>query len=187
MTTTPSQAVRKVPAPGSYALDQSHSYVSFTARHLMVTKVRGRIPVVAGHLVIGEDPQQSSVEASIDVSAVESGDPKRDEHLRSADFFHTANYPRVSFRSTEVEDHGNGEFTLVGDLTVRDVTRPVTLSGEFLGSQVSPWGDTRIGFSAETEVNRKDWGLEWNVALEAGGVLVGDKVKLTIDAEWVKE
>jgi polyisoprenoid-binding protein YceI len=187
MTTTPSQAVRKVPAPGAYALDQSHSHVSFTARHLMVTKVRGRIPVVAGHLVIGEDPQQSSVEASIDVSAVESGDPKRDEHLRSADFFHAENYPRVTFRSTSVEDHGNGEFTLVGDLTVRETTRPVTLHGEFLGSQVSPWGDTRIGFSAETEVNRKDWGLEWNVALETGGVLVGDKVKLTIDAEWVKE
>jgi polyisoprenoid-binding protein YceI len=187
MTTTPSQGVRNVPVPGSYALDQSHSHVSFSARHLMVTKVRGRIPVTAGRLVIGADPQQSSVEATIDVAAVESGDPKRDEHLRSADFFDTANYPTVSFRSTSVEDHGNGEFTLVGDLTVRDATRPVTLHGEFLGSQASPWGDTRVGFTAETEVNRKDWGLEWNVALEAGGVLVGDKVQLTIDAEWVKE
>jgi len=187
MTTTPSQSVRTVPVPGSYALDQTHSYVSFSARHLMVTKVRGRFPVTSGHLVIAEDPAQSSVEATIDVSAVESGDPKRDEHLRSADFFHAEQYPTVSFRSTGVEDHGNGEFTLVGDLTVRDTTRPVTLQGEFLGSQASPWGDTRIGFSAETEVSRKDWGLEWNVALETGGVLVGDKVKLTIDAEWIKE
>ena len=187
MTTTPSQSVRNVPIPGSYALDQSHSHVSFSARHLMVTKVRGRFPVTAGHLVIAEDPQNSSVEATIDVSAVESGDPKRDEHLRSADFFDTEHYPTVSFRSTKVENHENGEFTLTGDLTVREVTRPVTLHGEFLGSQASPWGDTRIGFTAETEVNRKDWGLEWNVALEAGGVLVGDKVKLTIDAEWVKE
>jgi polyisoprenoid-binding protein YceI len=187
MTTTPSQAVRHVPVPGSYALDQSHSHVSFSARHLMVTKVRGRFPVSAGRLVIDEDPQQSSVEATIDVASVESGDPKRDEHLRSADFFDAAAYPTVTFRSTSVDDHGNGEFTLVGDLTVRDTTRPVTLHGEYLGSQASPWGDTRVGFTAETEVNRKDWGLEWNVALEAGGVLVGDKVKLTIDAEWVKE
>jgi polyisoprenoid-binding protein YceI len=187
MSTTPSQDVRNVPAPGSYALDLSHSHVSFSARHLMVTKVRGRIPVTAGHLVIGADAQQSSVEATIDVSGVESGDPKRDEHLRSADFFDAEKHPNVTFRSTKVEDHGNGEFTLTGDLTVRDVTRSVILQGEFLGSQVSPWGDTRIGFTAETEVNRKDWGIEWNMALETGGVLVGDKVKLTIDAEWVRE
>jgi len=187
MTTTPSQTIRRIPAPGSYALDLSHSHVSFSARHLMVTKVRGRFPVTAGHLVVGQDPQQSSVEATIDVAAVESGDPKRDEHLRSADFFDAVNYPTVSFRSTKVQDHGNGEFTLIGDLTVRDVTRPVILQGEFLGSQVSPWGDTRIGFTAETEVNRKDWGLEWNMVLETGGVLVSDKAKLTIDAEWVKE
>jgi polyisoprenoid-binding protein YceI len=187
MTTTPSTALRNAPAAGSYALDQSHSHVSFSARHLMVTKVRGRFPVTAGHLDISEDPTQSSVVATIDVSAVDSGDPKRDEHLRSADFFDTENYPTVTFRSTRVHDRGDGEFTLEGDLTVRDSTRPVTLQGEYLGSQESPWGDTRVGFTAETEINRKDWGLEWNVALEAGGVLVGDKIKLTIDAEWVKE
>ncbi len=186
MTSTPSQ-VRTTPAVGSYALDQSHSHVSFSARHLMVTKVRGRFPVTAGHLEISEDPTQSSVVATIDVSAVDSGDQKRDEHLRSADFFDAEKYPTVAFHSTKVIDRGNGEFTLVGQLTVRDVTRPVTLEGEYLGSQASPWGDTRVGFAAETEVNRKDWGLEWNVALETGGVLVGDKVKLTIDAEWVKE
>jgi polyisoprenoid-binding protein YceI len=92
----------------------------------------------------------------------------------------------VTFRSTKVNDHGAGEFTLEGELTVKDTTRPVTLKGEYLGSQASPWGDTRVGFTAETEINRKDWGLEWNVALETGGVLVGDKIKLTIDAEWVK-
>ena len=92
----------------------------------------------------------------------------------------------MTFRSTKVDDHGDGEFTLDGDLTVKDTTRPVTLQGEYLGSQASPWGDTRVGFTAETEISRKDWGLEWNVALETGGVLVGDKIKLTIDAEWVK-
>jgi len=187
MTTTPSTALRNAPAAGSYALDQSHSHVSFSARHLMVTKVRGRFPVTAGHLEIAEDPTQSSVEATIDVSAVDSGDPKRDEHLRSADFFDAEQYPTVTFRSTRVHDRGDGEFTLEGELTVRDSTRPVNLQGEYLGSQESPWGDTRVGFTAETEINRKDWGLSWNVALETGGVLVGDKIKLTIDAEWVKE
>jgi polyisoprenoid-binding protein YceI len=187
MTTTPSTTLRNAPAAGSYALDQSHSHVSFSARHLMVTKVRGRFPVTAGHLDIAQDPTQSSVEATIDVSAVDSGDPKRDEHLRSADFFDAEQYPTVTFRSTRVHDRGDGEFTLEGELTVRDSTRPVTLQGEYLGSQDSPWGDTRVGFTAETEINRKDWGLSWNVALETGGVLVGDKIKLTIDAEWVKE
>ncbi len=177
--------VRYVPAAGAYALDPTHSYVSFTARHLMVTKVRGRVPVVDGRLVIDDDPQASSVEATIDVAAVESGDPKRDEHLRSADFFDTENHRHATFRSTSVEDHGDGEFTLHGDLTIRGVTRPVSLHGEYLGTQDSPWGDTRIGFGAETEVSRKDWGLEWNVALETGGVVVGDKIKLTIDAEWI--
>jgi polyisoprenoid-binding protein YceI len=178
--------VRNIPDPGSYALDPTHSYVAFTARHLMVTKVRGRFPVTEGRLVVSEDTSLSSVEATIDVSAVESGDPKRDEHLRSADFFDTENHRYATFRSTSVEDHGDGEFTLQGDLTIRDVTRPVSLKGEYLGTQVSPWGDTRIGFSAEADVSRKEWGLEWNLALETGGVIVGDKIKLVIDAEWIR-
>jgi polyisoprenoid-binding protein YceI len=173
------------PTAGTYALDTTHSYVSFTARHLMVTKVRGRFPVTDGRLVIGDDPAASSVEATIDLAAVESGDPKRDEHLRSADFFDTENHQYATFRSTRVEDHQDGEFTLHGDLTIRGVTRPVELKGEYLGTQASPWGDTRVGFSAETEVSRKDWGLNWNVALETGGVVVGDKIKLVIDAEWI--
>ncbi len=184
--TSSQSAVRNAPEAGSYTVDATHSYVSFTARHLMVTKVRGRFPVTEGRLVVAEDPAQSSVEATIDVSAVESGDPKRDEHLRSADFFDTENNRDATFTSTKIEDHGDGEFTLHGDLTIRGVTRPVALKGEYLGTQASPWGDTRIGFSAETEVSRKEWGLEWNVALETGGVVVGDKVKLAIDAEWIK-
>ena len=178
--------IRNIPEAGSYALDPTHSYVAFTARHLMVTKVRGRFPVTEGRLVVNEDANLSSVEATIDVSAVESGDPKRDEHLRSADFFDTENHRYATFRSTSVEDHGDGEFTLQGYLTIRDVTRPVSLKGEYLGTQVSPWGDTRIGFSAEADVSRKEWGLEWNLALETGGVVVGDKIKLVIDAEWIR-
>ena len=187
MATTQHSPLGYAPAAGTYALDTAHSYVSFTARHLMVTKVRGRFPVTEGKLVISEDPAQSSVEATIDISAVESGDPKRDEHLRSADFFDTDNHRFATFQSTRVEDHKDGEFTLHGDLTIRGVTRAVALKGEYLGTQASPWGDTRIGFSAETEVNRKDWGLEWNVAVETGGVVVGDKIKLAIDAEWIAQ
>jgi polyisoprenoid-binding protein YceI len=187
MATTHTSRPVVVPESGSYALDTSHSHVNFTARHLMVTKVRGTFPVAEGALVIGEDPEQSSVEATIDVRQLHSGDPKREEHLRSADFFDTENYPTAHFRSTKVEDLGDGEFKLHGELTIRDVTHPVTLNGQFLGSQVSPWGDTRIGFSAETEVNRRDWGLEWNMALEAGGVVVSEKAKLEIDAEWIKQ
>jgi polyisoprenoid-binding protein YceI len=176
-----------VPAAGTYALDPTHTYVSFTARHLMVTKVRGRFPVTDGRLVIGEDPSQSSVEATIDVSAVETGDPKRDEHLRSADFFDVDKYGEATFRSTRVDNHGNGEFTLHGDLTIKGVTRPVSLEGEYLGSQASPWGDTRVGFSAETEINRSDFGVDFNAVLETGGVVVSDKIKLTIDAEWIAQ
>jgi polyisoprenoid-binding protein YceI len=186
MTTTPTPT-RTIPAPGTYALDQSHSWVSFTARHLMVSKVRGKFAVTDGSLTIAEDPTASSVEAVIDAASVESGDPKRDEHLRSEDFFAVEQFPTISFRSTSVVNHGDGEFTLHGDLTIKDVTRPVELKGEYLGAAQTPWGETRIGFAAETEVNRRDWGLEWNVALDSGGVLVGEKVKLAIDAEWIAQ
>ncbi len=186
MATTETQSLT-TPAPGTYAIDESHSVVSFSARHLMVSKVRGRFAVTGGSLVIDAEPARSSVEAIIDVASVHSGDPKRDEHLRSADFFDVEHYPTATFRSTKVEDHGDGEFTLTGDLTIRDVTDPVVLRGEYLGTTLSPWGDTRIGFTAETEVNRRDWGLEWNVALESGGFVVGDKIKLTIDVEAIKQ
>jgi polyisoprenoid-binding protein YceI len=173
------------PATGTYVIDPGHSGVSFTGRHLMISKVRGRFAVDEGTLVIADDTQRSSVQATVSVASVESGDPKRDEHLRSADFFDAENFPTITFRSTKVEDQGDGEFTLTGDLTVRGVTKPVSFAGEYLGSSQSPWNTTVVGFSAETVVNRKDWGLEWNMALEAGGVLVSDKITLTIDAEAV--
>jgi polyisoprenoid-binding protein YceI len=175
------------PAPGTYDIDASHAQVSFSARHLMVSKVRGRFGVTGGRIVVGENPENSSVVAEIDATSVSSGDAKRDEHLRSNDFFDTEHYPTITFRSTRVEDHGDGEFTLHGDLTVRDTTRPVALQGEYLGTEPSPFGDVRIGFSARTQVNRKDWGLEWNVALESGGILVGDKITLDIDLEAIKK
>jgi polyisoprenoid-binding protein YceI len=184
-TTEINTAVR--PEIGTYTIDPGHSGVSFTGRHLMVSKVRGKFNVEGGTVTITEDPEQSAVEAVVDVRSVQSGDPKRDEHLRSADFFDADTYPTITFRSTKVEDDGDGEFTLHGDLTVRGVTKAVELKGEYLGSQHSPWNTTVIGFTAETEVNRKDWGLEWNMALETGGFLVGDKIKLVIDAEAIKQ
>jgi polyisoprenoid-binding protein YceI len=174
-----------VPAPGTWALDPAHTVVTFTARHLMVTKVRGRFPLAAGTVTIAENPLDSSVEATVDVARVDSGDAGRDEHLRSADFFDAEHHPTVSFRSTRVEDAADGTYRLTGDLTIKDVTRPVTLDLEYLGTISSPWDDQRAGFSATTEVSRKEWGLEWNVALEAGGVVVGDKVRLSIDTEAI--
>ena len=119
------------------------------------------------------------------MASVNSGEAGRDEHLRSADFFDAEHYPTITFRSTKVEDAGDGEYKVTGDLTIKDVTRPVTLDLEYLGTVASPWGDPRAGFSADTEISRKEWGIEYNMALEAGGVVVGDKIKLNIDAETI--
>jgi len=174
-----------LPAPGAWVLDTTHTDVSFTARHLMVTKVRGRFPVQSGTVTIAENPLESSVVAVIDVAGVNSGEPGRDDHLRNADFFEVETYPTITFRSTKVEDAGDGEYRVTGDLTIKDVTRPVTLDLEYLGTIASPWGDQRAGFSASAEISRKDWGLEYNMALEAGGVVIGDKIRLNIEAEAI--
>jgi polyisoprenoid-binding protein YceI len=176
-----------LPAPGTWALDTTHTDVSFTARHLMVTKVRGRFPVVEGTVTIGENPLESSVVAVLDVAGVNSGDTGRDDHLRNADFFDVEKFPTITFRSTKVESAGHGEYKLSGDLTIKDVTRPVTLELEYLGTIASPFGDQRAGFSASTEISRKDWGLEYNMALEAGGVVIGDKIKINIEAEAIHQ
>jgi polyisoprenoid-binding protein YceI len=136
--------------------------------------------------VIGEDPADSSVNVTIDAASITTGDEKRDEHLRSADFFDVEQFPKIEFVSKGVEALGD-QFTLTGDLTVHGVTREVTWDLEFEGVVQDPWGSTRAGFSASVEVNRKDWGLEWNVALEAGGFLVSDKVRLNVEIEAVKQ
>jgi polyisoprenoid-binding protein YceI len=183
-TPTPTET-QALPPAGVWAIDTTHTDVSFTARHLMVTKVRGRFAVSGGEVRIADDPLESSVEATLDVASVNSGEAARDEHLRSADFFDVEHFPTITFRSTRVEAAGDGEYRLTGDLTIKDVTRPVTLDLEYLGTVASPWGDQRAGFSASTEISRKEWGLGWNVALEAGGVVVGDKIKLDIDAETI--
>jgi len=184
---TQTQSGVQLPSPGTYTLDPTHSSVSFSARHLMVSKVRGRFGVTGGTVVVGKNPLESSVEASIDAASVSSGDDKRDAHLRDPDFFDVGQYPTVTFRSTKLEPAKDGEYHLHGDLTIKDVTRPVVLDLEYLGTATAPWGATSIGFTATTVVNRKDWGLEWNVALESGGFVVGDKITLTIDAEAIRQ
>ena len=171
--------------PGTWTLDGSHTTVGFTARHMMITKVRGRFGAVTGEITVPDDALSSTVEATVEMGSIDTGDPGRDEHLRSADFFDVENHPTMAFRSTGVRQDG-GDYVLVGDLTIKGVTKPVEFEVEFDGVGQDPWGGTRAGFTAEAEINRKDWGLEWNVALETGGVLVSEKVKIHLDAEAVR-
>jgi polyisoprenoid-binding protein YceI len=176
-----------IPAAGTYAIDTSHSSVEFVGRHLGLAKVRGRFNQFDGSITIADAPEDSSVAVEIDVSSVESADERRDEHLRSPDFFNVENHPKMTFRSTGVARAGDGEWDVTGDLTIRDVTRPVVLHVEFEGAENSPFGDQRIGFSATTEVNREDWGLGWNVVLESGGLLVGKKIKIELNVEAIRQ
>ncbi len=166
-------------------VDPSHSIVGFTARHLMITKVRGRFTTFTGTVTVAEDPLDSKVDASVDLGSVTTGDDQRDGHLRSADFFDVDKHPTMTFTSTGIKQDG-GDYVLTGDLTVAGTTRSVDFELSFDGVQKDPWGGTRAGFTAETEISRKDWELTWNVALETGGVLVGDKVKIELDVELVK-
>ncbi len=171
--------------PGTWQVDASHSSVEFTARHLMVSKVRGRFTSFSGTIEIAEDPLQSSLQASIELASVETHDEKRDAHLRSADFFDVENHPQMTLVSTGIRPDGD-DYVLSADVTVRGVTRPVEFHLEFNGVSGDPWGGTRAGFTATAEVNRKDWGLEWNVPLDGGGLLVSEKVKITLEVEAVK-
>jgi polyisoprenoid-binding protein YceI len=177
----------EIPEPGDWALDPVHTAVEFSARHLMVSKVRGKFTGVSGTIHISDDPLGSWVEVKIDPASVESGDEKRDGHLRSPDFFDVERYPEIMFRSTRVEGDSPGGFRLVGDLTVHGVTRPVVLDVEYNGWTTDPWGGRRAGFSASTEVDREDFGLTWNAAIEGGGVLVGKKARLEVEIEAVKQ
>ena len=176
---------REVPVAGEYTIDPSHTSVEFVGRHLMITKVRGRFPDVSGIITIDDEPERSHVEVEIGVASLDTGDAQRDAHLTSADFFDADTFPTIGFRSTKVEASRSGTWNVTGDLTVRDVTRPVTLHVEFDGANASPIGDERIAFSATTDVDREDWGLTWNVALETGGVLVGKKVRIELNVQAV--
>jgi polyisoprenoid-binding protein YceI len=177
----------QIPEAGTYVLDKGHTTVEFVGRHLMITKVRGRFTDFDGTVVIGETPEQSSVEVTIDAASVNSGDDKRDGHLRSPDFLDVEQFPQMTFRSTSVDLNRDGTAKVTGDLTVKGVTRPVTLDVEFDGASPDPWGGQRLGFTASTEIDREDWGLTWNVALETGGMLVGKKVRLEFNVQAVKQ
>jgi polyisoprenoid-binding protein YceI len=172
--------------PGTWNLDPSHTTVGFVGRHLMITKVRGRFSAVAGSVTVAEDRLASKVEATIDMASVDTRDESRDTHLRGEDFFDVENHPTMTFSSTEVRQDGD-DFQLVGDLTIKGVTKPVVLALEFDGVSGDPWGGTRAGFTAKGEINRKDWGLGWNVALETGGVLVSEKIKIELDVQVVQK
>lgn len=186
-TTTPTLTSEGLPLAGTYRIDPSHSMVEAVARHLMVTKVRGRFSRFSGEIVVGDRPQESSVEVTVDAASIETSDEQRDAHLRSADFLDVENHPTVEFRSRAVEMVGDDRLRVTGDLTIRGVTRPVVLDATFDGPFSDPWGGQRIGFSARTEIDREDWGLTWNVALESGGVLVGRKVQIELTVSAVKE
>jgi polyisoprenoid-binding protein YceI len=171
------------PVPGDYVLDKAHTTVEFVARHLMISKVRGRFTDFDGSILIADDPEQSKLDVSIDAASINTSEPTRDAHLRSGDFLDADKYPKLTFQSTKVEHVGDAGWKLTGDLTIRDVTRPVTLDVEFLGVSMSPWGTRPFGFEATTEIDREDWGLTWNQALETGGVVIGKKVRIEINAE----
>jgi polyisoprenoid-binding protein YceI len=176
----------EAPAAGTYEIDPAHSTVEFVARHLMISKVRGSFDKFSGQIHIAEDPLQSSAEVTIDASSVNTRDPQRDGHLRSPDFLDVENHPTLEFRSTKLDPTGD-EWRLEGELTVRGVTRPVTLQVSHEGAAVDPWGNQRLGFTAHTEVDREQWGLTWNQTLETGGVLVSKKIAIDLNVEAVKE
>ncbi len=173
---------------GTWTVDPSHSEVGFVVRHMMVSKVKGRFTGVSGTITVAENVLESSVQAAVDTASIDTRDENRDNHLRSADFFDAENYPQLTFRSTGIRPDGD-DFLLDGELTLHGTTRPVTFALEFNGAAANPLAEGRptAGFSAETEISRKDFGLEWNVALETGGVLVGDKVKIVLEIEAGKD
>lgn len=176
-----------IPSPGKFELDPAHTRVGFVARHMMVSKVRGGFTSASGTIVIAEDPLESHVEVSIDAASIDTGVPDRDGHLRSADFLNVEQWPNLTFKSKRVVGLSGNEFKLVGDLTIRDVTHEVELDVEFEGHARSPWGQEVIGFTATTEIDREEFGITWNQALETGGVLVGKKVKIEIGAEGIRQ
>jgi polyisoprenoid-binding protein YceI len=172
----------------SWLIDSAHTEVNFSVRHMMISNVRGRFERLSGVVDFDElNPRNTIVEVKIEAASINTRDEKRDAHLKSPDFLDAAQYPYLTFKSKRVEVKDATRARLIGDLTIRDVTREVSLDVEFNGSAKSPWGTTSAGFSARTSLKRKDWGLNWNIALETGGWLVGDEVNLSIELEVVKQ
>lgn len=186
MTATTTQTATQIPGylAGTWTIDPIHSDVSFTVRHMMVSKVRGRFATFSGTLTTADDPADSSVTAEIDLRSIDTGNEQRDEHIRTADFLDVQNHPTMTYRSTGVRRDGD-DFVLDGEFTLRGVTRQVPLRLEVNGFGPDAYGGTRAGFSASTEINRKDFGVNWNAALESGGVVVSDKVTITLEIQAV--
>jgi polyisoprenoid-binding protein YceI len=178
---------REIPLPGRWALDPVHSQIQFIARHMMVSKVRGFFREFSGTLLIAEAPEESQVEVTIRAASIDTGDATRDQHLRAPDFLDVERSPDITYRSTGVRPGAGDKWDVAGLLTIKGVTREVSLSVEFCGVNPDPWGKIRAGFLANTEINREDFDITWNQALEAGGFLVGKGVKIEIDAEAVHE
>ncbi|SCE80176.1 YceI family protein [Micromonospora chokoriensis] len=176
-----------IPTAGTYALDVAHKRVGFVARHMMVSKVRGEFNEATATITVAEDPLQSSVVATIQAASIDTTQADRDAHLRSPEFLDSDKFPTLEFRSTGVTSRNGNEFVLAGELTIKDVTRPVELEVEFEGVGRSPFGQDIFGFSASTEIDREEFGLTWNVALETGGVLVSRKIKIEIEGEAVRQ
>lgn len=174
-----------IPA-GTYTIERDHSELGFNVRHAGIAKVRGKFTEYDGTIVIAEDLTQSAAEVTMQTASVFTGSEARDNHLRSADFFDAESNPTITFSSTGVRADGD-DLALVGDLTINGVTRPVELDVEYNGAATDPFGFQRIGFEAKTKVNRKDFGLTWNAALETGGVLVSDQVTILLDVSAVKQ
>jgi polyisoprenoid-binding protein YceI len=172
-----------VPATGSWSVDRAHSNVEFVARHLMVTKVRGRFSDYDAAITIADRPEDSKVDATIDAASITTGDPGRDGHLVSADFLDVASYPTITFASKAVRATGSSTWNVDGDLTVHGVTNPVTLTVEFGGVATDPWDNTKAFFTASTEFDRESFGLTWNQPLAGGGVLVGKKVRVELEIQ----
>ena len=180
VTTLPTELVA-----GTWAADPSHSEAGFTVRHAGISKVRGFVGITEGTITVGENLAASAVTATLDATSINTRDAGRDGHLQGADFFDVENFPVWTFASTSVEGSG-AEGVVTGDLTIHGVTRPVALNVEFNGTATDVYGNLRAGFSANTEISRKDFGLTWNAALEAGGVMVGDKVKINLEISAIK-
>ena len=172
----------------SWKIDSAHTQAAFTVRHMMISNVRGEFGKVSGMVDFDEEnPTQTKVDVQIDVASVNTREPQRDQHLKSPDFFNAELYPTITFKSKRVERTGDKSARMIGDLTIKDVTREIKLDVDYAGMVQNPWGATSAGFTATTKINRKNWDLNWNVALEAGGWLVGEDVKIEIELEIIKE
>lgn len=180
-TTTPTSTI-------NWKIDPAHSSADFKIKHMMISHVKGSFNGITGTLTEHtSDKSLSSVDATIDIASISTGDPQRDGHLKSADFFESEKYPTMTFKSTKVEPAGEAEYKVTGDLTLHGVTKPVTFAVEGPSAPgKDPWGNTRIGLSATTRINRKDFGLSWNAALETGGILVGEDVQISLEVQFIQ-